>query len=128
MNSQHDASPRGRTRPVLASGRAVGGQTATGVARFVSSAKDLDGFRAGDILLAEFTVPEWLSTMEKAAAIVTNRGGRACHAAITARKLGVPAVVGTIDGASRLWNGAMVTVSCAEGDVGRVYEIASPFD
>jgi pyruvate,water dikinase len=127
MSSQYDA-PTSRTRPVLATGQAVGGKTATGIARFVSSTNDLAAFQAGDILLAEFTAPEWLSAMERAAAIVTNRGGRTCHAAVTARKLGVPAVVGTIDGASRLWNGAMVTVSCAEGDVGRVYEVGSAFD
>jgi pyruvate,water dikinase len=110
---------------VLASGLAVGQATATGVARFIASAGDLDAFQPGDILMAEFTAPGWEQAMEKAAAIVTNRGGPDSHAAITARRLGVPAVIGAVDGASRLWTGAMLTVSCAEGDVGRVYEVAS---
>jgi pyruvate,water dikinase len=128
MNSEYEAPTSTRIRPVLASGQAAGGGTATGIARFVASINDLAAVQAGDVLLAEFTVPEWLPAMERVAAIVTNRGGRACHAAITARKLGVPAVVGTIDGASRLWNGAMLKVSCAEGAVGRVYEIESRVD
>lgn len=116
--------------PVLATGRAVGGRVVTGVARFVSSGKDLETFRPGEILMAEFTKPEWLAAMQTAAAIVTNRGGRMCHAAIASRKFGVPAVVGTIDGASRLWTGATLTVSCARGGIGRVYEgvLPSPID
>lgn len=108
--------------PVVASGRAVGDKVAIGIARFVSSDNDLSAFRPGEILMAESTMPEWQSVMQVAAAIVTNQGGGDCHAAIIARKLGVPAVVGTIDGASRLWTGATLTVSCAQGDVGRVYE------
>ena len=128
MGSAQEAFSITRNRPVLASGRAVGGHTVTGVARFVASANDLDAFQAGDILLAEFTVPEWLPAMERAAAIVTNLGGPTCHAAVTALELGVPAVVGTVDGASRLWNGAVLTVSCEDGEVGRVYEVGSRLD
>jgi pyruvate,water dikinase len=114
-----------RSPPVLASGRAVGAHCVTGVARFVSSTLDLAAFRPGEILMADYTLPEWQSVMNTAAAIITNQGGRACHAATTARKLGVPAVVGTVDGASRLWTGATLTVSCAQG-VGRVYEGVFP--
>jgi pyruvate,water dikinase len=112
--------------PVVASGKAVGGRRVTGVARFVDCEADLDDFRPGEILLAEITLPEWLPVLEQAAAIVTNQGGKASHAALAARQLGVPAVVGTVSGASRLWTGATITVCCADGDVGRVYEGAHP--
>ena len=113
---------------VLATGRAVGEKVATGIARVVSSTRDLDTFRPGEILVAETTTPDWQPVMKTAAAIVTNRGGRTCHAAIVARELGVPAVVGTGDATSKLQTGATLTVSCAEGDVGRVYEGAVPFE
>lgn len=112
--------------PVLASGRAVGGQRVTGIGRFISSEADLDDFRPGEILMAEYTLPEWQPVLEQAAAIITNQGGKTCHAALAARKLGVPAVVGTVSGASRLWTGATLTVCCGEGDVGRVYEGVYP--
>lgn len=108
--------------PVVASGQAIGGATVTGVGRFVSTARDVEAFRPGEILLAEFTLPEWRSAMQRAAAIVTNQGGDASHAATVARELGVPAVVGTVDGAPRRWTGALLTVCCAGGDSGRVYE------
>jgi pyruvate,water dikinase len=110
-----------RPAPVLAIGRAVGASTVTGVGRYISSARDLNAFRPGEILMAEFTLPEWRSVMQTAAAIVTNRGGRASNAAVMAKTLGVPAVVGTVDGASRLWTGATLTISCEPGGVGRVY-------
>ena len=113
---------------VLVTGRAVGEKVATGIARVVSSTRDLDTFRPGEILVAETTTPDWQPVMKTAAAIVTNRGGRTCHAAIVARELGVPAVVGTGDATSKLQTGATLTVSCAEGDVGRVYEGAIPFE
>ncbi|MDR3513293.1 MAG: PEP-utilizing enzyme [Caulobacteraceae bacterium] len=112
--------------PVLASGRAVGGQTVTGVGRYVASDQDLEALRPGEILMAEFTLPEWQPVMERAAAIITNQGGHASHAAVVARRLGVPAIVGTVDGASMLWTGATLTVSCGGGEVGRVYEGAYP--
>jgi pyruvate,water dikinase len=114
--------------PVLATGRAVGEKVATGVVRIIGSPDDLAAFRPGDVLVADSTTPDWQPVMKTAAAIVTNRGGRTCHAAIVAREMGVPAVVGTGDGTSRLRTGATVTVSCAEGDVGRVYEGAVAFE
>ena len=113
---------------VLVTGRAVGEKIATGIARVIASTDDLDTFRPGEILVAETTTPDWQPVMKTAAAIVTNRGGRTCHAAIVARELGVPAVVGTGDATSKLRTGEMLTVSCAEGDVGRVYEGAIPFE
>jgi pyruvate,water dikinase len=114
--------------PVLATGRAVGEKVATGTARVVASPRDLEAFRPGEILVAETTTPDWQPVMKTAAAIVTNRGGRTCHAAIVARELGVPAVVGTGDATTALATGATLTVSCAEGDVGRVYAGAIPFE
>ena len=113
---------------VLIAGRAVGEKIATGVARVISSTDQLDTFQPGEILVAETTTPDWQPVMKTAAAIVTNRGGRTCHAAIVARELGVPAVVGTGDGTSKIRTGETVTVSCAEGDVGKVYEGAVPFE
>jgi pyruvate,water dikinase len=113
--------------PLLATGRAVGEKIAAGVARVVNSPRDLDAFRPGEVLVAETTTPDWQPVMKTAAAIVTNRGGRTCHAAIVARELGVPAVVGTGDGTVKIRSGMTVTVSCAEGDAGRVYEGAVPF-
>ncbi|MGB8365485.1 MAG: phosphoenolpyruvate synthase [Rhizomicrobium sp.] len=107
---------------VLVSGRAVGEKIATGVARVVASPTDLDAFRPGEILVADTTTPDWEPVMKTAAAIITNRGGRTCHAAIVARELGVPAVVGTGDATQRLATGALLTVSCAEGDIGKVYD------
>ena len=111
---------------VLVSGRAVGEKIATGVARVINDARQLADFKPGDVLVAESTTPDWEPVMKIAAAIVTERGGRTCHAAIVARELGVPAVVGA-EGAKRaLRTGATVTVSCAEGEVGRVYDGALP--
>ena len=116
------------TGPVLVTGRAVGERVATGVARVIASPHDLADFRPGEILVADITAPDWQPIMKAAAAIVTNRGGRTCHAAIVARELGVPAVVGTGAATETLATGTMVTVSCAEGEVGRVYEGAVPFE
>ncbi|MDR3510014.1 MAG: phosphoenolpyruvate synthase [Caulobacteraceae bacterium] len=113
---------------VLATGRAVGEKVAAGLARVVATEHDLQAFRPGEILVAETTTPDWQPVMKTAAAIVTDRGGRTCHAAIVARELGVPAVVGTGDATDRLKTGQLLTVSCAEGDVGRVYEGAVPFE
>jgi pyruvate,water dikinase len=112
---------------VLVEGRSVGERIAAGVVHVVGDASDLERFTAGEVLVADSTTPDWEPVMKSAAAIVTNRGGRTCHAAIVARELGIPAVVGTGDATTRVRNGATVTVSCAEGDVGRVYDGAVPF-
>ncbi|MCK4950271.1 MAG: phosphoenolpyruvate synthase, partial [Gammaproteobacteria bacterium] len=113
---------------VLVSGRSVGTRIATGRARVVSDVSKLSEFQAGEVLVAEITTPDWGPVMKKASAIVTNRGGRTCHAAIVARELGVPAVVGTGEATNQIQDGEMVTVSCAEGDSGKVYRGEIPFD
>jgi len=107
---------------VLAQGRAIGQKIGTGPVRIVSDPSEMDKVRPGDILVADMTDPNWEPVMKRASAIVTNRGGRTCHAAIIARELGVPAVVGCGDASETLTEGQMVTVSCAEGDEGHVYE------
>jgi len=109
------------TAPVLASGRAIGQKIGQGVVRLVKSAAEMDRVREGDVLVTDMTDPDWEPVMKRAAAIVTNRGGRTCHAAIIARELGIPAVVGCVDATRTLAEGAEVTVSCAEGDTGHVY-------
>src|SRR5690606_16458684 len=106
----------------VAIGKAVGEKIASGPARLVRGPADLRAFRPGEVLVAASTSPDWLPVMRTASAIVTDQGGRTCHAAIVARELGVPAVVGAGDATRRLASGAAVTVSCAEGDVGRVYD------
>ena len=113
---------------VLATGRAVGTRIGSGRARAIRDAHELPAFRPGEVLVADTTTPDWEPVMKTAAAIVTNRGGRTCHAAIVARELGIPAVVGAEHATERLADGAEVTVSCAEGDVGKVYEGALPFE
>jgi len=112
---------------VLAEGRAVGERIAAGHLRLITDLSQLGTFKPGEILVADTTTPDWEPVMKTAAAIVTNRGGRTCHAAIIARELGVPAVVGVGDATTRLTAGTMATVSCAEGDTGRVYDGAIPF-
>jgi len=107
---------------VLASGRAIGQKVGQGPVRLVKSIAEMDRVKAGDVLVAEMTDPDWEPVMKRAAAIVTNRGGRTCHAAIVARELGIPAVVGCGDATRVLAEDASVTVSCAEGDTGNVYE------
>ena len=94
----------------------------------VHSAEDMDQVQEGDVLVADMTDPDWEPVMKRSAAIVTNRGGRTCHAAIIARELGIPAVVGCEDATDKLRDGQEVTVSCAEGDTGFVYEGALDFD
>jgi len=106
---------------VLATGRAIGQKIGHGVVRLVKSPAEMDKVKAGDVLVADMTDPDWEPVMKRAAAIVTNRGGRTCHAAIIARELGIPAVVGCGDATQALADGASVTVSCAEGDTGNVY-------
>lgn len=115
------------TAPVVASGRAIGEKIASGRARIIGSARDLKSFRPGEVLVAAATSPDWEPVMKIAAAIVTERGGRTCHAAIVARELGVPAVVGAGGIIKALKNGAAVTVSCAEGETGRIYRGTVPF-
>ncbi len=107
---------------VLAEGRAIGQKIGTGRVRLVHSLADMERVHAGDVLVTEITDPNWEPVMKRAAAIITNRGGRTCHAAIIARELGIPAVVGCGDATEKLSDGALVTVSCAEGDTGYVYE------
>jgi len=96
--------------------------------RIIESARDLDSFRAGEVLVAPATSPDWEPVMKEAAAIVTERGGRTCHAAIVARELGIPAVVGADGATTLLRNGALVTVSCASGEIGTVYDGSLPFE
>jgi pyruvate,water dikinase len=107
---------------VLAQGRAVGQRIGQGPVRVVQDVRQLEQFQPGEVLVTEKTDPDWEPVMKKAAAIVTDRGGRTCHAAIVSRELGLPAVVGTVDGTRHLADGRQVTVSCAEGDVGFVYD------
>jgi pyruvate, water dikinase len=111
-------SSKGR---VCASGRAVGARVATGKARVIADISQLNQFQAGEVLIADTTMPDWGTVMKSAAAVVTNRGGRTCHAAIVARELGIPAVVGCESATTSIRTGDEVTVSCAEGSVGRVY-------
>ena len=107
---------------VLASGRAIGQKVGAGPVRVILDASDMDAVRPGDVLVTDMTDPNWEPVMKRAAAIVTNRGGRTCHAAIIARELGIPAVVGCNDATDRLKSDALVTVSCAEGDTGFIYD------
>ncbi|MDP3250738.1 MAG: phosphoenolpyruvate synthase [Hydrogenophaga sp.] len=107
---------------VLASGRAIGQKVGTGPVRLVSNISEMDKVQPGDVLVTDMTDPNWEPVMKRASAIVTNRGGRTCHAAIIARELGIPAVVGCGDATELLKDGTLVTVSCAEGDTGNIYD------
>ena len=107
---------------VLAEGRAIGQKIGAGRARIVKSIDEMDRVQAGDVLISDMTDPDWEPIMKRASAIVTNRGGRTCHAAIIARELGVPAVVGCTDATKSITDGQFVTVSCAEGDTGFIYD------
>jgi pyruvate, water dikinase len=113
---------------VLTSGRAIGNKIGSGAVRLVASPAEMSRVKQGDILVTDMTDPNWEPVMKIAAAIVTNRGGRTCHAAIIARELGIPAVVGCGDATDRLKDGQAVTVSCAEGDTGHVLEGLLPFE
>ena len=110
------------TGNVLAEGRAIGQKIGTGPVRLVSDISQMDQVQPGDVLVTDMTDPNWEPVMKRASAIVTNRGGRTCHAAIIARELGIPAVVGCGDATARLKDGTLVTVSCAEGDTGKIYD------
>lgn len=112
---------------VIVEGRAVGEKIASGRARVIRNLAELAGFVPGEVLVADTTTPDWEPVMKTAAAIVTNRGGRTCHAAIIARELGVPAVVGTGEATTLVPAGEVVTISCAEGDTGRIYRGELPF-
>lgn len=107
---------------VVCQGRAIGQKVGQGRVRLISDAAEMDSVKAGDVLVTDMTDPDWEPVMKRAAAIVTNRGGRTCHAAIIARELGIPAVVGCGDATKILQEGQEVTVSCAEGDTGLIYE------
>ena len=114
-----DASLQNR---VIVTGRAIGQKVGAGKVRIVRDISEMDKVQAGDVLVSDMTDPNWEPVMKRASAIVTNRGGRTCHAAIIARELGIPAVVGCATATEALVDGAFVTVSCAEGDEGKIYE------
>jgi pyruvate,water dikinase len=114
--------------PALVRGRSVGEKIAHGPVRVVKNAHNLHEVQAGDVLVTDKTDPDWGPTMKKTAAIVTNRGGRTCHAAIVSRELGLPAIVGTENATEMLKDGQAVTVSCAEGEIGVVYQGLLKFD
>ncbi|TCT10066.1 phosphoenolpyruvate synthase [Paralcaligenes ureilyticus] len=125
QQNQHDVQERYHlkaTGEVLVTGRAIGQKIGSGKVRVVADISEMDQVRPGDVLVTDMTDPNWEPVMKMASAIVTNRGGRTCHAAIIARELGIPAVVGCADATSVLGNGREVTVSCAEGDEGRIYD------
>jgi pyruvate,water dikinase len=113
---------------VLASGRAIGQKIGVGPVRIVKDPKEMDQVRPGDVLVADMTDPNWEPVMKRASAIVTNRGGRTCHAAIIARELGIPAIVGCGDATETLTEGEIVTASCTEGDTGHVYRGSLDFE
>lgn len=112
----------------LAEGRAIGGRVGSGPARIISNVNEIGLFQPGDVIVTDMTDPNWEPVMKKAAAIITNRGGRTCHAAIIARELGVPAIVGCEDATETIKDGAPVTASCCEGDTGFVYAGLVPFE
>ncbi|MGB1203253.1 MAG: phosphoenolpyruvate synthase, partial [Alloalcanivorax venustensis] len=133
VKSRSDASVMERyllkqTGKVLVEGRAIGQRIGAGPVRIVSNIKEMDRVQPGDVLVTDMTDPDWEPVMKRASAIVTNRGGRTCHAAIIARELGVPAIVGCGDATDLLKDGQEVTVSCAEGDTGNIYEGKLDFD
>lgn len=107
---------------VLVAGRAVGQKAATGIVRIINNHNEMDNVQPGDVLVTDMTDPDWEPIMKRASSIVTNRGGRTCHAAIIARELGIPAIVGCEDATAKLADGTIVTVACCEGDTGHVYE------
>lgn len=112
---------------VLCEGRSIGQRIGQGPVRLINDISQMDQVQPGDVLVTDMTDPDWEPVMKRAAAIVTNRGGRTCHAAIIARELGIPAVVGCVDATQKLQDGAAVTVSCAEGDSGFIYDGALDF-
>ncbi len=111
-----------QSAPVLVTGRAIGQKIGSGPVRLVKDSSEMSHVQAGDILVTDMTDPNWEPVMKKASAIITNRGGRTCHAAIIARELGIPAIVGCGDATEKLTEGQLITACCAEGDTGMVYE------
>ncbi len=128
VKSQHKAGDAQQkfklkaTGDVLAHGRAIGQKIGAGAVRVIQDAREMERVQPGDVLVTDMTDPNWEPVMKRASAIVTNRGGRTCHAAIIARELGIPAVVGCGDATDHVKDGQMVTVSCAEGDTGKIYD------
>ena len=112
----------------MAVGRSAGAKIASGQAHLIKSSSHLNEFKAGEVLVADTTTPDWEPIMKIAAAIVTNRGGRTCHAAIVARELGIPAVIGADQATEKIQDGEQITVSCAEGDAGKIYRGSIPFE
>ena len=117
-----------QTGPVLVTGRSVGEAIGSGKARVILDSHRMNEFQSGEVLVTDKTDPDWEPIMKKASAVVTNQGGRTCHAAIIARELGIPAIVGTVKGTAAVRTGADVTVCCAEGEEGRVYDGLLPFE
>jgi len=113
---------------IISTGRSIGQKIGVGIAKVVSDIAEMNRVQAGDVLVSDMTDPDWEPVMKRASAIVTNRGGRTCHAAIIARELGIPAVVGCGDATKTIKDGTLVTVSCAEGDEGHVYDGALEFE
>ena len=113
---------------ILATGMSVGSKIGQGVAKVIMSVKDIENFKEGEVLVTDMTDPDWVPAMKIAKAIVTNRGGRTCHAAIVGRELGVPTVVGTAIGTKKIKTGVKITVSCAGGEEGKVYDGIIPFE
>ncbi|MEJ1464165.1 MAG: phosphoenolpyruvate synthase [Candidatus Sedimenticola sp. (ex Thyasira tokunagai)] len=122
---RYEIKQRGK---VITEGRSIGSRIGAGTAKVIKSLDDMDQIQPGDVLVTDMTDPDWEPIMKRASAIVTNRGGRTCHAAIIARELGVPAVVGTNDATHKIKTGHEVTVSCAEGDTGFIYEDILDFE
>ena len=121
-SSRYRLAGKDSSRTLLVDGRAIGQKIGAGAVRVLSNVNQMAAFQQGEVLVADMTDPDWEPIMKRASAIVTNRGGRTCHAAIIARELGIPAVVGTGNATKDLADGREVTVSCAEGDTGFVYE------
>ncbi len=113
---------------ILAEGMSIGSKIGQGVAKVIMTVKDIENFKEGEVLVTDMTDPDWVPAMKIAKAIVTNRGGRTCHAAIVGRELGVPTVVGTATGTKKIKTGMKITVSCAEGEEGKVYDGIIPFE
>lgn len=125
---RYEFDAQSKSKNILISGRSVGQKIGSGNVRVILDASEMDQLVDGEILVTDMTDPDWEPVMKRASAIVTNRGGRTCHAAIIARELGVPAVVGTSEASTVLKNGQAVTVSCAEGEEGRIYEGIQKFN
>lgn len=115
-------------REVILTGRAIGGKIGHGKVRIINDLEHMNTFKEGEILVTDNTDPDWEPAMKKAAAVITNRGGRTCHAAIVAREIGVPAIVGAVGATDRLYTGMEITASCAEGEEGYIYAGIHPFE